>query len=218
MSTRGRQQKSDDPGRRRAGRLPAPQRREEILAVASRLFSEKGYAATGTSDIARAVGVAEPTIYRYFGGKQDLYLQVLEWNAAFIQENWQRIAESHENAFQALLELGQWYLDQLEGSPGPFQLHFRSVAESHDPLVAEVVAREYLKLESFLESLLEKAQEQGDVRQDADVKTITWSFLALGALIDVTRLLGIENHLTQERLAAMAALFVLGRVDDGPDY
>lgn len=53
------------------------QTEERILEAALTLFSEKGYAGTATSEIAREAQVAEGTIFRYFPQKKDLLLKVV---------------------------------------------------------------------------------------------------------------------------------------------
>lgn len=58
-------------------RLAPDQRRMQILAVARRLFGQGSYSSVSTSDIARAAGVARPLINHYFGGKRQLYLEVV---------------------------------------------------------------------------------------------------------------------------------------------
>jgi len=58
-------------------RLEPDERREQILAVAIRLFGERPYAAVSTSDIAEAAGVARGLLNHYFGTKRDLYLEVV---------------------------------------------------------------------------------------------------------------------------------------------
>ena len=49
------------------------ERFERILVEATRLFSENGYAGTRMSDIAAAIGVTKPIVYRYFESKQALF-------------------------------------------------------------------------------------------------------------------------------------------------
>ncbi len=65
-----------DPETRRR-RLEPAARRAEILAAARRLFGAGTYASVSTSDIAKAAGVARPLINHYFGGKRELYLEVV---------------------------------------------------------------------------------------------------------------------------------------------
>jgi len=58
-------------------RLEPEERRAEILAAARKLFDTGNYATVSTSDIAKAAGVARPLINHYFGGKRELYLEVV---------------------------------------------------------------------------------------------------------------------------------------------
>lgn len=48
----------------------------KILEAAVEIFSEKGYAATSTSEIAQKAGVAEGTIFRHYKTKKDLLLSI----------------------------------------------------------------------------------------------------------------------------------------------
>jgi AcrR family transcriptional regulator len=52
-------------------------REEEILDAAVRIFSEKGYSAATTSEIAKEAGIAEGTIFRYFKTKKDILRKVM---------------------------------------------------------------------------------------------------------------------------------------------
>ncbi|WP_241518853.1 TetR/AcrR family transcriptional regulator [Streptomyces sp. CB03238] len=66
-------------GRRQAQRrrMEPDARRAEILGVARRLFGANGYATVSVSDIAAEAGVARALINHYFGGKRQLYLEVV---------------------------------------------------------------------------------------------------------------------------------------------
>jgi len=52
-------------------------RSDQILLAAARLFSERGYGATGIDDIGAEVGVSGPAIYWHFPGKQALLAAML---------------------------------------------------------------------------------------------------------------------------------------------
>ena len=56
----------------------ATQRRAEIVQQASELFDEVGYHTTSMDDIAKAVGLAKPTLYHYFQSKDSILLAVHE--------------------------------------------------------------------------------------------------------------------------------------------
>ncbi len=58
-------------------RLSAPERRERILAAATEVFAEHGYAGASMGEIARRAGVVASVIYDHFGSKADLHVQLL---------------------------------------------------------------------------------------------------------------------------------------------
>ena len=45
--------------------------KEKILQEASRLFSTKGYAATGVEEIAAAVGIKAASLYKHYRNKSN---------------------------------------------------------------------------------------------------------------------------------------------------
>src|ERR1022692_248921 len=59
-------------------RLPASDRRLQLVETALDFFSRKGFGGTTTKEIAAAAGVTEAIIFRHFPTKQDLYNAVLD--------------------------------------------------------------------------------------------------------------------------------------------
>lgn len=60
-----------------AVRLPAAQRREQLLRVARQVLSRRGYYETTMAEIADSAGVTKPVLYQHFSSKRDLYNEVL---------------------------------------------------------------------------------------------------------------------------------------------
>lgn len=54
-----------------------PAGKKKVLKAATHLFSEQGFSATTTAQIAKAAGVSEGTIYKYFASKQTLLNELL---------------------------------------------------------------------------------------------------------------------------------------------
>ena len=52
-------------------------RREQILAVAARLFARHGFHGVSIADLGAAVGVSGPALYRHFPGKEALLEEML---------------------------------------------------------------------------------------------------------------------------------------------
>jgi AcrR family transcriptional regulator len=58
-------------------RLPAAQRRQQLLDVAVTTFSKQGYSNTSMNEIADAAGVTKPVLYQHFNSKRALFLELL---------------------------------------------------------------------------------------------------------------------------------------------
>jgi AcrR family transcriptional regulator len=57
------------------------ERRLQILRVAMRLFSQRGFRGTTTKEIALAAGVSEAMVFRHFATKEELYSAILDHKA-----------------------------------------------------------------------------------------------------------------------------------------
>jgi AcrR family transcriptional regulator len=63
-------------------RMTAQDRRQQIIDVALKLFSEKGFRGTTTKEIALAAGINEAIIFRHFATKSDLYAAIIDQKAS----------------------------------------------------------------------------------------------------------------------------------------
>ena len=56
---------------------PASTRREELLAIAARLFAEKGFRNTTVRDIADSAGILSGSLYHHFDSKESMVDEIL---------------------------------------------------------------------------------------------------------------------------------------------
>lgn len=63
------------------GRMAGEDRRKQILQVAMRLFSQRGFRGTTTKEIAQAAGVSEAMVFRHFANKEELYSAIIDHKA-----------------------------------------------------------------------------------------------------------------------------------------
>ena len=61
--------------------MAGEERRLQILRVAMRLFSQRGFVGTTTKEIALAAGVSEAMVFRHFATKEELYSAILDQKA-----------------------------------------------------------------------------------------------------------------------------------------
>jgi AcrR family transcriptional regulator len=119
-------------------RLPADQRRQQLLDVARERFSQQGFHATSMDEIAEAAGVTKPVLYQHFPSKRALYVELLEETGrqllALLAEATSRAATGRER-----VELGfRAYFRFAIGDRASFRLLFGTSIRS-DPEFARIV-------------------------------------------------------------------------------
>jgi TetR/AcrR family transcriptional repressor of nem operon len=77
----------------RASREKFAESRERILAVAAKLFREKGFDGIGLADIMKAARLTHGGFYRHFGSKDDLEAQAIGVALATTTADWSRLIE-----------------------------------------------------------------------------------------------------------------------------
>lgn len=58
--------------------MAGEERRQQIVRIAMKLFSQRGFRGTTTKEIAHAAGVSEAMVFRHFATKEDLYAAILD--------------------------------------------------------------------------------------------------------------------------------------------
>src|SRR3954466_4440696 len=59
-------------------RLPASERRAQLIEVGRTVFAKRGYEATSMEEIADRAKVSKPIVYEKFGGKEGLYNVIVD--------------------------------------------------------------------------------------------------------------------------------------------
>ena len=92
----------------------AERTRADILAVATREFADQGYAGARINVIADKTSTTKRMIYYYFGGKEGLYVAVLEQAYGFIRSLEQQLDVEHLDPIEAVRELAGLTFDHHE--------------------------------------------------------------------------------------------------------
>jgi|ERR1044071_6260406 AcrR family transcriptional regulator len=115
-------------------RLPASDRKNQLLGIAMKLFSEQGFDGTSTREIAEAAGVNEALIFRHFRTKEDLFWTVLSDRVERRGRN-RRIHEllqSKGNLREVLVALAETLLDRTEEDAAVTRLLFYSALRNRE--------------------------------------------------------------------------------------
>jgi AcrR family transcriptional regulator len=111
-------------------------RRLQILRVAMRLFSHRGFRGTTTKEIALAAGVSEAMVFRHFKTKEELYSAILDHKACLhdTMDPLQRVAEAVAQKDDAAVFEGIALnaLEHHESDPEFQRLLLYSALEEHE--------------------------------------------------------------------------------------
>ncbi|HEV3321906.1 MAG TPA: helix-turn-helix domain-containing protein [Solirubrobacteraceae bacterium] len=168
-------------------RVPAAERREELIAAAVHEFAHGGLHGTPVERIARRVGVAQPYVFTLFGNKRELFLAALE-------RSFERIAATFEHAAadfregrapadceDALDAMGKAYVELLSSDRDYLMLQHQSYAACDDELVRARMRRRYAELVGLAQRLSGAEDERID------------DFFRHGMALNVAAALGVED-------------------------
>ncbi len=163
-------------------RLPAEQRRLQILRSAITVFAQHTYHGATTRRIAEEAGVTEALIYRYFGSKRTLFTEAIDVTSARIVAGLNRELEAHpDDPREAMRACLGYYIGLLQRSEDSARMLFLVLAE----LDAEDVRAAYLPHQHHALKCLHQAiarwQKAGLILPDLDTQSAAW--LGFGSYI-----------------------------------
>lgn len=156
-------------------RLPAEQRRRQLLAAATRVFARRGFHGATTKAIAREAGVAEALIYRYFPSKDALFATAVERTAGRLVEGLERILDHHgDDPASALSAALAFFRDKLERNPELSRMIFLVSAELDDPELRRIYLPHQERALDALVRTIRRWQERGLVQDTLPARAAAW--------------------------------------------
>lgn len=183
----------------RSERIPAGERRQQILEAAVEVFGRYGFAAATTDRVAKAAGISQPYVVRLFGTKEQLFIETLGHTLARLLRTF-RAALADPGAESAEARLGAAYVE-LVGDRGVLLTLLHGFMMGSDPAIGPVARGGFLEVYRMLRQEAGFSPEQ------------TRSFLAEGMLINT--LIGLDVRPSDD--AATAELLACTFADDVPE-
>ncbi|WP_218007760.1 TetR/AcrR family transcriptional regulator [Nocardia vinacea] len=149
----------------------ALERRAEIVSKAAALFDEMGYHSTSMDDIARAVGLAKPTLYHYYRSKDAILVAIHEEIISLLHDR--QLAREAEDSSPAEQLHGVMFdiLDLMRTHPGHVRVYFEHRRELPDDAreEAQKARNEYFY---SVRKIFEAGQLNGDFTGSPNLSTI----------------------------------------------
>jgi AcrR family transcriptional regulator len=159
--------------------------REQILAAAENVIARYGVSKTTMDDIGKQAGVSRPTVYRYFGDRDNLLGALIERRARMLFDRARQYIFGFESFADQLVEGLLYLVDHGRRDPivrilvGPEHLGVTTPIVNGSDLVAELTAEMW-------QPILQRAIRRGEIRSDLDVLAVG-QWLALVQFILVGR-------------------------------
>lgn len=171
--------------------------RADIVAVAGRLFAERGYHGTSMRDLARELDLRGSSLYSHISSKEDLLVEVVETGAALFGRSATDALAASEDPVDQLRALVAGHvdvvLDHLD-TVRTFLNEARALDEDHRARVIDVRDR----YEAVFRDVIGRGVTAGAFRADADPKVA--SIFVLSILNAIDRWYSDEGRLSRPEL------------------
>lgn len=189
--------------------MPEPDKHQQIIEAAVRIFARNGYYNSRVSDIAKEAGIASGTIYLYFKTKDEILVTLFREKMAEFVATVRKAIAAEPDAVAKLRRL--------------IGLHFK-LLEDH-PEMAEVVQVELRQGQKFfrgasaneisgyfdlISSVLEEGMAAGLFRSDLPVKTVRKVLFGAMDQMATSWVLGKRGYKLSETADAVADIFLKG--------
>jgi len=186
-----------------------PDKPQQIIGAAVRVFARKGYYNSRVSDIAREAGIAAGTIYLYFKTKDDILVTLFRDKMAEFVDSLRKAIAGERDAASKVRTL--------------VRLHFSLLEE--DPELAEVLQVELRQGQKFFQgasgqeigayfaligSVLEEGVGEGRFRSSLSVKVATKMLFGAMDQMATSWVLGKRGYRLVDTADAVAEIFLQG--------
>ncbi|MCX7709559.1 MAG: TetR/AcrR family transcriptional regulator [Clostridia bacterium] len=169
--------------------LGLAEKEQKILESAIHVFSEKGFSAATTSEIAKNAGVAEGTIFRYFKTKKDILRGILVqtiniMSGKVVIEAVEKILNDSEGK-ELRVVLKEFIHDRIKLVDHIFPMARVIITEAlfhedvREAIYQNIIARVMITIRRFHKQMVERGLIRSDIEPELLIKTILGNLVVL---------------------------------------
>ncbi|WP_327321541.1 TetR/AcrR family transcriptional regulator [Streptomyces sp. NBC_01210] len=150
-------------------------KREAILRAAGKVFAERGYHATGISDIARELGAGHGTFYRYFKNKEDIARSVVSRALGQVMD---ALADEDPGSCESVAQyreqvrrIGHKLFDLVVAEPALCRILFYD-AIAIDRAEPDLAGKAMEAAAQYTAAFIHNGQDRGFLRRDLDAHVV----------------------------------------------
>ena len=146
------------------------EKRERVLSAAISEFADENYGNASMNRVVKAAGISKGALFKYFTSKAGLFAYVYRMALGRVKDYLRQVRDESaaENFFSRLEKVMLAGLDFIQHHPGLAAIYYRIVFTGDSPYKREIVEEVHRESLEFIESLIKKGIERGELRPDLD--------------------------------------------------
>lgn len=184
-------------------------KRDRILRAAVEVFARTGYFNAKVSEVAKAAGVADGTIYLYFQNKEDLLVSIFREQTSQYLSALREVLADARDASERIRRAIRFHLQNLGSDRDMavvFQVELRQSLKFMS-LFSQLEVAEYL---NFLRALVEAGQTSGEFRRNIHPQLVAKSIFGILDEMVTSWILSEKEYHLDEQADVIADLILHG--------
>ena len=185
-------------------------RQREIIEAALDIIAGQGIQRMTVKNLARAVGVSEPALYRHFKSKFNILLSILVQYRLDLEELFEKGAQSPRSPMDAVSSLYREMFQGFVRRPSLSLVIFSEDLFRYDRRLSQEVSATIEMTHDRVYGMLREGARSGEVRSDIPAKQLAWMVMGtMRLLVARWRISGYSLDLVregQQMLAFMRAM------------
>jgi len=190
-----------------------PDKPQQIIDAAIRVFARSGYYNSRVSDIAREAGIASGTIYLYFKTKDDILVRLFREKMAQWVTHARGELAAEVDPLARIRRLVSLHFTVLEANPDLAEVVQVELRQGHK-FFRGASAHEVSAYFELIASVLEEGVAEGLIRGDVPVKLATKMLFGAMDQVATSWVLGKRAYRLTEAADAVATVFLKGVTPD----
>jgi len=191
-----------------------PDKPQQIVDAATRVFARAGYYNSRVADIAREAGIASGTIYLYFRTKEEILVTLFREKMAEFVAHLRREIAGEPDPVRRIRRLVWLHFTVLEQNPALAEVVQVELRQGHK-FFRGASAHEVAAYFELIGSVLEDGVAAGRFQADLPVKVATKVLFGAMDQMATSWVLGKRGYRLADTADAVATIFLKGVTRDG---
>jgi len=190
-----------------------PDKPQQIIDAAIRVFARNGYYNSRVSDIAREAGIASGTIYLYFKTKDEILVTLFREKMAGWVASVRREVAAERDPLAKVRKIVALHFRVLEENPElaeVLQVELRQGQKFFRGASAHEVSAYFGVINDVINDVLEEGAASGQIRRDLPVKIATKMLFGAMDQLATSWVLGKRAYRLTEAAEPVATIFLKG--------